>query len=913
MSKKSLQKEQEVIAQIYDFIFKEAKKKPEKRKPIKASGLNGKGLLTDGLAAALERPGVFLTTQAAKDLQDAFDITLAKIKPNQNDPTAQVKISASNLVDIIKDPMGVMQKAKDTADANRKTGRVLWMGKIMREFTSNGWASRYADIDTQQAVRVGLGAQNLKGDGYQKVKQNWDVRAAIGQAASGRDSTNAEALTNMQERGATIFGRNIFTERGWNALSTEQRERVGRVLSLGQNTDGSKTNLTDQYVIKELQDTLSDMKIGSNAQNEIIRRYGEVIKQCKGRKGSISFSDPEFYRNLELRNIDQRIKSLNRGGQGLSPQEITAQVNTLESAKLIISAQDLGATNFGKALHDITSSISNVRSQIRVETDPKKRAILQTKLKELRGDRQVLNSMSFWNDVGTWEGKWSSFKDNYIDGNLVKNFFSGSFFDPDQNSIAPSSKLKNSDGTDYFVPITEFYDKNGNQVSNAILSTYNKSLVSLYYLTPKSLMRTFLFNGEAFSYLKHLRGESIKNFANSISNVNNPGSAVILKMLGGGALDPAEAQLFSSLIKNNADLAALFESHSRFGKLQQFFGRNAAFKNIITQRYEKFMKEKRTQFVANLMKSEFFRKLFGKEAAGKLLSQWIEKGGLQNIARALVVAVANALGFATTGGIANVAITIVAGFVADILFSIGKVLFGVVVYALIGLVGIIIMTSMGIKDFQQNTYSYASTPPGEVYVNPNFTGTSPIIGEDDDNNLGDFVAGSLPDGEKCLLGTSSSYTCTQGPYSKGSTPEIHTSHEKVGAIDVVGVSYFYAPAFCGSNNCTITSVSSASCSAGYAGGMVKFSAVYGGSTYEFTLIHVDTTYGSGTQLSAGQAVARVMTIGETTRACSSGTHIHIQSKVNGSVVDPREVLNSSPSNGGFGCNIGDCPILFSSW
>jgi len=223
MPKKSLQKEQEVIDQIYDFIFKEAKKRPDKRKPIKASGLNGKSLLTDGLAAALERPGVFLTTQAAKDLQDAFDITLAKIKPNQNDPTAQVKISASNLVDIIRDPMGVMQKAKDTADANRKTGRVLWMGKIMREFATNGWASKYADIDTQQAIRVGLGAQNLKGDGYQKVKQNWDVRAALGQAASGRDATNAEALTNMQERSATLLGRNLFTERGWNSFSTEQR------------------------------------------------------------------------------------------------------------------------------------------------------------------------------------------------------------------------------------------------------------------------------------------------------------------------------------------------------------------------------------------------------------------------------------------------------------------------------------------------------------------------------------------------------------------------------------------------------------------------------------------------------------------------------------------------------------------
>ena len=42
--RRSLEEEQEVIGQIFDFIFKEAKKKPEKRKPIKVSGLNGKGL-----------------------------------------------------------------------------------------------------------------------------------------------------------------------------------------------------------------------------------------------------------------------------------------------------------------------------------------------------------------------------------------------------------------------------------------------------------------------------------------------------------------------------------------------------------------------------------------------------------------------------------------------------------------------------------------------------------------------------------------------------------------------------------------------------------------------------------------------------------------------------------------------------
>jgi murein DD-endopeptidase MepM/ murein hydrolase activator NlpD len=51
-----------------------------------------------------------------------------------------------------------------------------------------------------------------------------------------------------------------------------------------------------------------------------------------------------------------------------------------------------------------------------------------------------------------------------------------------------------------------------------------------------------------------------------------------------------------------------------------------------------------------------------------------------------------------------------------------------------------------------------------------------------------------------------------------------------------------------------------------------------------------------------------MTYQETTGACSSGEHLHIQTKVNGTVVNPWEVLTKGSSSGGFGCNIGSCPV-----
>lgn len=249
--RRSLEEEQEVIGQIFDFIFKEAKKKPEKRKPIKVSGLNGKGLLTDGLIAALEKPGAFLTTQAAKDLQDSLDITLTKILPNQADPTAPIKISASNLVSIFKDPMGTMQSMKDRADANRKSGKANYLGKVMRQFTASGWARRYADLDTQIAVRLGMASQNISEleKSQLKFKERSDVQGALGQAATGKVDTYSHELANMQERAATLIGRNIFTEEKWNSFSREDQDKFRAIFGMGAGWKMQKVRLLEMQLI----------------------------------------------------------------------------------------------------------------------------------------------------------------------------------------------------------------------------------------------------------------------------------------------------------------------------------------------------------------------------------------------------------------------------------------------------------------------------------------------------------------------------------------------------------------------------------------------------------------------------------------------------------------------------------------
>jgi hypothetical protein len=731
MPKRSSDKEQEVLGQIFDFIFKEAKKKPDKRKPIKVSGLNGGGMLTDAIAAALEKPGAFLTEQAAKDLGDSLDVTLFKMLPNQADVTAPIKISATKMVDIVKDPMGYMQKMKDVADANRKSGKAAFMGKIMREFVTNGWARKYADIDTQQAVRLGLASQESSKQKQSTIqyKEKWDTRAALGQSASGKGDALSNEIVNMQERGANLIGRNTFTEKGWNSLSEKQKDSFISIFGLAQKVKDSG-NLDIDYVSERLGKELENQ--GFKNTEQILDRYKKVVTK-NGNDGSISLADSGFYRNLEMFNIDNRISQLKSQNYGLTQSEIDSQINTLEKAKIVISGQDLTNKSLREAKGLLDKSIAETREQLRFERDPEKKAELRRKYRNLQGDSREIATMSFWSNVGKAEGYWSSAQ-NLIDGNLLTTILNGDFFDPNKNDLAPSEEKKLF-GAAYFVP--KMMDKDQGRKFNKMELAYHSSLTQLYYLTPRAWMRTFLFNGEGFAYLAHLQNVGSTDYIRKMLSKNG-GSTELSDSLFEGLGDSSMASIMSGksdeIIKKILDASGLtgtqlealkkglegkFKGIAILGQFHKFFSFNARLKDKVAKGIEAFMSKRRQKILDKFMESAIFKKFFSGDAA-LLLGQWAKKGGLQNVARALVVAVANALGLATTGGVANILINLVAAVVADALFAVGKVLFGIVIFAIIGLVGLMFMVTSQQNTASKQTYAYASTNPGEVVVNPNY-------------------------------------------------------------------------------------------------------------------------------------------------------------------------------------------------
>jgi hypothetical protein len=325
------------------------------------------------------------------------------------------------------------------------------------------------------------------------------------------------------------------------------------------------------------------------------------------------------------------------------------------------------------------------------------------------------------------------------------------------------------------------------------------------------------------------------------------------------------------------------------------------------QRARERAKEWLDEHVFKRIRQKIYNSLINKikdKGAQALLGQWLAKGGIEVLAKSIVIGILDALGIAATGGAGSFLVPILSALLVDVLYGIAKVLLLVLLLITAGMVGLAVLGgSAAVSNFNNMTYAYSNVVPGAVVTNPNFKGTAPIdVPNDPVGDIKNFVGGTLPDGEKCLLGSAGSYNCTQGPKD----PNPKASHHNVVAIDITGVEYFYAPSFCGNNNCTVTFSGPVTCKFGSAGGMVTFTASYGGNTYQFTLIHVATTYGVGTKLSAGQRVARIMTKQETTEACSSGKHLHLQTKMNGVIVNPFDVLNTATASGGFGCHVNTC-------
>lgn len=703
--KKSAEKDQKVLGQIFDFIFSESKKKPSRRKPVKLTGINGQKILTDGLIAALERPGAFITEQSAKDFGDSLDVTLTKIKTDDAG-VGGVKIALSKTVDIIKDPGKTFDKAVATSKAFRKSQRATYVGQFFRETMANAWARKYADLDTQIAVRLGLSTL--------PQSQNVDritTRGAIGQAASMR-SAPADT-SDLMNRSGILAGKRIFGEREWNSLSDSTQERFLHLFSQVDKDTSKATNKKGELIfVKDWEKTFLD-EFGAINGSAYFNNFKKVLVGSKG------ISDIGLYRSLEIGNIDSRIKSL----QNLKPSAgRDEQIAVLEKARILIVGHDLAPSNVKAAMKLINQQITDINKKINTTHSASNKAKYKETLKELRDDQRTLNGLVFWGKVGEVEGYWNSYQ-NIYKTDLVASILNGNFFDPDQNALANPAMTESSvfDGkVKYVVPKPS---------DNPFINRYNDIAANIYYFTPRAWIRTIFYNGEGFAYFMYRNRKQIEGIISKELSIA-AGKSVLYQMDEKTILallsdnNSIAVQDLLSKVSKNPHLEKLLNNFIREGRLHKTFSINARLKNIIAARFEVMLKKVRSQIAKALLSNSRIRELF-KGSAAKLLGQWVSKGGIRTFVTAIVKAALKALGFVTVGPFGNGFVFVTTEVLMGVVFSVGRFLFSVLVFAFLGVIAVILMGFAGTGTLLHQTFSYTNQIPGSVYENPNFTPSNP--------------------------------------------------------------------------------------------------------------------------------------------------------------------------------------------
>lgn len=869
----------DALGGIFDFIFKEAKKKPEKRQAIKASGIAGETLFGDALASTLENPGVFISDTILNDFNDSLDLELATF--NFEDQ-GKVKISTKNVVDFIKDPTAFVDKVRTRAEGIRKGQRARFVGGFINDYLTTAWAYKYGNEEAQ-SIALANSTANEK-------KESYKIARAVGQ--NYRQRAPSVPITDydfMAERSVQLIGRGVFGQR-WDSMNTRDKDEFTQLVSglsiaktgSPSNVDEIKDYLNQKYSVAEV-----------TAFDRITSSSSAVTKEKK-----INIFDPNFYKELERGNLNQKINALRTapaGSQGAEKRRM------YEKMKLVMERDQ-------KA---IAVEISNLSKKLSSTTDPKLKGEIRREIKDLNRTMRIINGDSLLGQVGRVEGFINSI--NTVGGltlsNVVPGILNGDFFDPGKNTA-----FNPLGGSGMSVGNTEILvaKKSNSIVTNA----YNKFGENLYYVTPRSLLKTAFYNGEGFARLlynnlndfqnvlggkgiddilmgfsKNMMGEKMKfDLSNgSIGNIDEYVSDILDQVRNRGGLSQKELEKFEKMLKSSTSLKRLTNNFSFFARSIDKIRKK--FTDVIVKK----SKELRRRFAAKLLQNSKIRNWLIKSGGSKLLGQWIVSGGIKTLVQSLVTAIAGAVGMVGTP-IGSIIVTALTWIATDLLMRLLKIVFEFGKLIALGILALLLLFVLiagnAVGKFNKRNYAYSNATPGSV-ISCSLYNETPI---DPVNPPWGPVVIPPRTSQECVLGSQGIH-CSQGYIHVAGWS--HSSMTSVMPVDLTNVEYIYAPQFCDTGDCSITAIREINCGDGTnAGGVVILEANDGSTTYTFKLLHVQPLANLGDKLSGGQPVAVVQS-GLEVGNCWTGKHLHLETRQNGQVVDPMELLQS------FNCNVPD--------
>lgn len=894
MPKGRTKKNYDALGSIFDFIFQEAEKPVDKRRPVPPTGISAEGEFSDALISTLEKPGAFVSNTLIKEFNDALDVKLLSLDFNNQ---GKINISANNIVDVIRDPGAFVDKAIQRAKTDRKASRVRFLGEAMDDFLITSWAHKYGDTEAREIALANASAnQDIR-------KERHKISRAIGQSVRYSPETQFLNSDFIIDRSIELIGRRTFGS-NWDTLSESQKSEFSNLLSgFGPLSSITRSEIElDKFVSG--QKKYSENPSVADVQKYLVKNFGKKEAQAFARavdysnpKQSVDISDPQLYKSLERNHLAGKIGALGNPAVG-----------TDDYKKKLMYQKNLNFVNLQTRdqIRDLKEKINDIKELA------KKKRMEQTiadeeiaKIQKAIDDGETaLRFMggkmhNIVNVTGRLEGYLNSL--NTVWGgvmgapNLIPSILNGDFFDSRKNTL--NNPVEEKAVTDSVKIYMAKYTK-GRTFSNA----YNKIGETVYYLTPRSIMRTFFFNGEGFALLMRKRLnflEDSKIFDLMRIDGNIGGKKMtsddILKIY---SQSPAEVKKFvekqldffkSRLTdKQYKQLEKLLKSSSRYHGLFHFFGRPARFKAALDKLVQKRARRIRARLLRVFTKNKRIREWLVKKGVLKLFGTWVAKGGVKNLVKAFVTTIMGALGQTLTP-VGSIIVSALTWVLTDLIMKLTKFAMQIAIWMMWGFIAIAVLIFSGglslSRKSNKRAFSYNYVPPNAVNK---CMPMSPL----DDPETPIPIIGS------CILGEGY-IPCSQGWDINASwSNQICFSHNYPGMhVDLTNVSYIYAPDFCddSGSECRIVSSTPWYCGTDgkYAGDEIVFSFQTGEYTFTFNFLHVKLLPGfsAGSSLSSG-AFAYVQGSDEIDSGnCWSGKHLHIEyGKVNGTAVSPLDLL-----------------------
>lgn len=627
------------MGSIFDFIFTQSKKSPDKVKPLKVTGVDSSSQLSDAFIATVEKPFLFVndTTMGAFEDMMSADLLTMRYGTGERD---NIKVTSKDIPNILKNPSGFLDKAFEKMEANQKVNVASWAGDNLRAVLAGTWARKHnLDVETQMAMAVMHYAKDRS-----------------------KQTTNFSPIP-----------------------TAEMGERTGKLL---EKYFGDQSTLTDRDIVKRFGESKAESK------KKKVEQWKKAYTE--GARKNLVYNKEvyAFVEGQELMEKSKEARDNNDKEKSLNYYRASRYLDALQGEDEYKDFRRRGLRQI-KAYKD---AIVKLKGSNDAQKNQKIQSI-EKQIKILNGQIASGRLYNLAGGIGKAQGMIGSIKGLYeftAGGTLGAALFTGDFFDPNKNKtwICPTDASERKTLKDSSVDRFSKLGKNGGGIGfriaartgNKYVDWYNERMIGLYYSSPivriKSLATGELFARRAYEEMNKfnkrfggkIQGFDMKELFDKDGNVVND---YLARLMGNVSED--QKQALTKFLKNN----------EKWNKLAFRFSAIKRRQDAISGYFEnKIGKKLRQNFASFILKSERFKN-FSKE----ILAEWVEKGGIQVLAKAFGV---------TISGLAGPLAPIISSFVTDAVTKVGMAIakpifkFSVqwIFLTFFGLLGFVILMTM---------------------------------------------------------------------------------------------------------------------------------------------------------------------------------------------------------------------------